>query len=334
MLSVEEAVESVAGRLIAHGTAEMVSLWRTHSGRIEMHSLARNKRPRDNNFLATLDVKPNVLYQNLPSDYFKAKSDGDLFCVCANGFCSAQETWPRILDRTLLAAIEKAVYAVSKQMLREQAQRKYEIGGDVLVDPKHGPWDGHEWSVVAIPCYTHEESTLLSSPPSCNRRRTCDNEDERRNLWLCVGEFHTHPPPVSKAPGIIKPPSDADVFQLSLAACKGIHNCSLVISPEGLYHIVATVQAVDCFKRDHELYYGSSKSLKKTAMQQCRQPIPENLSAEQQFLHPLLRKLAKKYYALMVDTKVQSTEDRVRVYGNFLRDDFHVIQTFQLWRQD
>jgi hypothetical protein len=312
------AVETVARGVIGRGQKTTMFLG-THQGSY----LAYSDTCPDP-CLATMEVHPDELYQWVPSPKGK-----EVFQVCANGIRSSERAWPCILSASLLHAILSSVDSISRNLLREQEQVEYEIGGDVLC--QRG--SSLEWSILALPCHS-ENATRLSSEPSCARQKACQNPDSRRDTWDCVGEFHTHPPPEAQDPNIIKPPSDSDIFQLLLAASKDAHGCALVLSQEGVYHASPTIKAIRLFEAEIGAFYKKSDltALRKThAFESCRQPIPAVVSDNLPYLHAILHKLRKGFYELMASRVFSERDARISEYAASLQT-LHVTLTYLPWK--
>ena len=315
-MDLASAVETVARAVIARGETTRMFLGE------QQGSYLAYSATRPQPCLATMDVYPDELYQWLP-----VPTEKDVFQVCANGIRSSERAWPCILSASLMQAILSSVDSIADALLTEQENVKYEIGGDVLCQR-----GGQPWSILALPCYNGNASRL-SSEPSCNRKKACNNPDDRREKWSCVGEFHTHPPPDTQHRNIIKPPSDSDIFQLLLAASKDAHGCAIVLSPEGVYHASPTMKAIRLFEAEMAEFYQKSdySAVRKAqAYQSCRQPIPEAVSDRLPYLYALLHSLRREYYELMDSAVFSERNGRISQYANLL-GNLHVTLSYSPW---
>ena len=94
-----------------------------------------------------------------------------------------------------------------------------------------------------------------------------------RRTHRCVGEFHSHP---LHAVEHIKPPSDSDLYQLMVAAYRGVHGCSVVLAPEGVYWYSATPRSILSFERDMQYFWDTNNytpTQRNNMLLRCRHPI-------------------------------------------------------------
>jgi hypothetical protein len=181
-----------------------------------------------------------------------------------------------------------------------------EIGGDILCTGRER--DGGDWRVHSVVCQS-DDATNIASRPSCDRIRVCTNRDRRRASGVLLGEFHSHP---QHNPRHIKPISDHDLYQLTLAAANGVHSCSAVIAYEGVYWCAASGGTLRSLLPDIETYYarnGYGPSEWRRSMSLCRQPVAANVPPDLRCLHWLFCVLRREYAHLMASaSKHQQTE--------------------------
>jgi proteasome lid subunit RPN8/RPN11 len=171
--------------------------------------------------------------------------------------------FPIIGLSSLHVAVVRAMKAEAGGILDNQTEKGWEIGGLITAD---------EDSLSDIRVTTCEQvnGDPFSSDPYCNGRRPC-RERELTPGRVVVGEFHSHPLPYA-------PPSGHDLFQLKVAVHAGIHNCSVVVAPEGLYVNHMPLASFEALLRDVNVYYaqnGVPPEEVAAALGRCRQPIPK-----------------------------------------------------------
>lgn len=174
----------------------------------------------------------------------------------------------RTSQHDMYAACVDALRAESDALLREQHACKYELGGLLVLDP------GGVVRVRRCPVTNqrgNKSATALSSEPHCNGRRRCNG---LRPGDTVIGEFHTHPR-LRSAP--VAMPSDSDMFQLGLAAHDGVHNCSAVVAPEGVYVMDVCQSAARALHRDLQRFYRWHGEPSGQNISRCREPIAELL---------------------------------------------------------
>jgi proteasome lid subunit RPN8/RPN11 len=195
-------------------------------------------------------------------------------------------TFPMLVDCELRNTIVLAGIHSYREIMQTQDTQGKEITGVVVRDTITG-------KVNLVICETNN-NTEFSSQPFCNAHRTCKVKENQEGQ-IILGEFHTHP----KSPTMnMTPPSDADLYQLLLAAHKGQHNMSCVFTPEGLYICVCSLQSTQIFGNEIEKYFNLTvpKNIKASAWDTCKQPVQEYIDVEQYpYLHCLFNEPQKWY---------------------------------------
>ncbi len=163
---------------------------------------------------------------------------------------------------SLHAAVVRAVEAGAEDILKYQAGKGWEITGLITADEE-------SLSDIRVSTCEQIKGDPFSSDPYCNGQRHC-RERELAPGRVVVGEFHSHPLPYA-------PPSGQDLFQLKVAVHAGIHNCSVVVAPEGLYVNHLPLPSYEALLRDVNVYYaqnGVPPEDVAAALSKCRQPVP------------------------------------------------------------
>lgn len=304
----------------------------------EAHALAWVNRPASApaSFRGVpVRVLPHALYQSVDVAGLERPS----LVVTANGLCfcclkgNQRIIWPRLYSNKLREAVVHAVLHCAYDVLQlsevaavagqlgdagstSRSRSTVEIAGDILCDGAASE-DG-SWEVFTVIC-ENRHATNISSVPSCAKTRSCSNDDPRRERGTLVGEFHSHP---EHDPRHIKPLSEYDLYQLTVAAANGVHSCSAVIAYDGLHFCAASGRALRHMLPDIYEYYrihGYGPAECRRSLQQCRQPIAEKVPPDLRCLHWLLRVLRGQYMDLMASAhKSSQTELARRFYKEFI----------------
>lgn len=260
-----QLLRRAAGRRL-HGRID----W--ESGRVEEGS-----RDDDNVTTGAFTVEPQCL--TLLPVRTETTMTTPSFVVTRTGIVAqpSGDVFPNVHDGLLWDAVRRAAHAQYADIMELQSQRRYEISGVVTCDLDTGA----RVSLRTCEPSTAAAAAMLSSEPFCAARRRCTNGAEVGPGRHLLGEFHSHPVVDDDELVVdISVPSAADLYQLAVAAGAGVHNLTVILTPEGIY--LCSVTATAYVRLRHDLqrfydYYHYTAHHAARALGACRQPLTEYL---------------------------------------------------------
>ena len=223
----------------------------------------------------------------------------------SNGLSHRECVYPVICSLSLRRAMYRALCTVSKEVHALSVESgpgdaSIEITGDILCRHQRTA-SAAGWQVRVVICRDPDAGNTVSDP-SCALHRTCTYgtaEDKHiRRTWCHLGEFHSHP---QHDPALIKPPSNSDLYQMLLAADNGVHGCTAVLAPEGVYWYGARLTGMWAIAEALQKFFDKHRytpAARQAFRSRCRQPLKEIVTADLLLLYDL-RQLEHRYFELM-----------------------------------
>jgi hypothetical protein len=199
-----------------------------------------------------------------------------------------------------------------------------EIVGLILWKPSSRR-DRDEIGTVSVEICEMDGGDALTSEPHCMGRRRCKRSIDTRDA-IVIGEIHTHPAVHDSGAVSFSPHSNSDLFQLGLATVMGAHNCSVVVSHEGLYVASFRHESSELLKQDLDRFYGHhgySKRQHRKAIRLCREPMEEHIPSDAVYLAQLMRTTENAFYVLMSDETIDDNRKR-SVFSQTLADQLGI----------
>ena len=220
-------------------------------------------------------------------------------------------TFPMIVDYEVRRGIVSAGVAFYEGIMQTQMEQKKEITGLVIQDTKTS-------TVKLVTCVT-SQNWEYASKPYCGAHRHCASKENPAE-HVVLGEFHTHP---ASTGSTITPPSDADMYQLLLAACQGQHNLACVFAPEGLYICLCTLKSIELFNDEIYRYFKLQvpPNIQMSAWNECKQPTKENIDCETYpYLHCLFNEPQLWFRQLGTEPPLSA----IKQYINRVQQGLHI----------